>query len=949
MNCSTCVLGESFEGPDKACVSCDLGQFGGPAAGQCSRCPVGFYQNDKRSTSCKSCVPGKAFVGPAQPCSDCSAGRFGNDSMSCHACPAGRQANKPGRDVCQRCDGGEVANADRNGCTQPPWGLCTPGAEYLHDTAAARDDWTCAPCPVPGADCAPLGELGVPTLDHLWPAGGWWRVPLDFFDEEKVPPPSQAGRLFVRCPFPKDCDWEASGATTNRSTVAVSNTRQGGGSGGGGGGQFMASPLRCARHTKGPLCATCKVGYDRMSSVCERCRDNEVGIRVGLLFVFLVLLGSGVWGCRRRLRRFHSRYASAWRDAALAIKILVSFTQINMSLPSMLSDFAWPDLYLRFLNRLSVVQIELLPAIGVQCLTDVDYRFSVLAAASVPLCVVLVAALGYGCNRRGVHRQATLLAPAARRRLLGRLFDYVDFDDSGALSVGEFIHLVEAVSHHHTHLTERKARELMLGAGADDGHALLTLPRERFLDAAVGNTNALGISSTRGIEYVTTAQLRSTFLSGAVQMLLLFHAPVSAKAFLYFDCPLIGDRRYLRQDRSMLCHGESWFAFLWVALLLMVLFALGLPLLLGHYLFAHRRTLHTPLTRHRLGWLYARYTRGNEAWDVFELCRKMILTGMLVYLPPTTRGAVAILVSAIALCVLNYRQPQQNRIVFWVCEGSYVLTLCKYLVTTLRPATGTTEEDLAALSAFLIGMDVAVILGSFGCVLAVFVLLRQSLHKLAQRKGGSGDGDNDELFFSPPRASRASLSRHARVPESDDEHVSFHKLAGAGNGALAGKRLMMQRVSSSIARRVETAHAEHVERRRSAVQQQRTDASARLSMRLQKRSQTRRSRDRARRTAESPPPQAVLTVVLPVAVVPAAADADASVSDIAKKNVKKKKKTTTTTRDKSKKVGKRKTKKKQPPEAMDPVPLGLEKKKKKKKKKKTNNHKKKRVRVPLSV
>ena len=97
-----------------------------------------------------------------------------------------------------------------------------------------------------------------------------------------------------------------------------------------------------------------------------------------------------------------------------------------------------------------------------------------------------------------------------------------------------------------------------------------------------------------------------------VQILLLFHAPISSKSFLYFDCDQIGASTYLRRDYSTECFSERWLAFLPFALALMLSFAVLLPLVLGVTIFKHRADLHTPATRQLIGWLYPRFHRGTE-------------------------------------------------------------------------------------------------------------------------------------------------------------------------------------------------------------------------------------------------------------------------------------------------------------------------------------------------
>ena len=86
-----------------------------------------------------------------------------------------------------------------------------------------------------------------------------------------------------------------------------------------------------------------------------------------------------------------------------------------------------------------------------------------------------------------------------------------------------------------------------------------------------------------------------------------------------------------------------------VAISLLVCFSFALPLWLSGYLFARRNSLKSPATRQTIGWLYSRYHEGSEWWEVFEVFRKMILTGMLVYLPAPTRAPVALLICIVRI------------------------------------------------------------------------------------------------------------------------------------------------------------------------------------------------------------------------------------------------------------------------------------------------------------
>merc|ERR1712086_557641 len=139
----------------------------------------------------------------------------------------------------------------------------------------------------------------------------------------------------------------------------------------------------------------------------------------------------------------------------------------------------------------------------------------------------------------------------------------------------------------------------------------------------------------------------------------------------------------------------------------------------------HRKGLHTPEIRHRFGFLYASFNVGAEYWEIHEVFRKMILTGLLVFIPGNARSAVAILVSVMSVATLNYFQPHKNPLVFWVAEGSFIITTFKYLsviLLSINDADKNTANDTSdVVGTLLVVLDMVYMLASVGAMVAVMV------------------------------------------------------------------------------------------------------------------------------------------------------------------------------------------------------------------------------------
>ena len=106
------------------------------------------------------------------------------------------------------------------------------------------------------------------------------------------------------------------------------------------------------------------------------------------------------------------------------------------------------------------------------------------------------------------------------------------------------------------------------------------------------------------------------------------------------------------------------------------------------------------------------------------MIRKMILTGVLICLPKDIRVAAAMLVCLVAIVLLNLYEPHRDRMVFWIVQVSYVLTMVKFMVTTFRGTAengSLNEDESAVMGGFLIGLDIAMYVAAAVCMVIVFM------------------------------------------------------------------------------------------------------------------------------------------------------------------------------------------------------------------------------------
>ena len=235
----------------------------------------------------------------------------------------------------------------------------------------------------------------------------------------------------------------------------------------------------------------------------------------------------------------------------------------------------------------------------------------------------------------------------------------------------------------------------------------------------------------------------------------------------------MGEKSFIRKDYGIECWSEKWNTFLPFAIILVFGFALMLPLVLGGIVYLKRNDLYRPAVLQEIGFLYGRYNVGSEGWEIVELIRKLMLTGLLVYLPAMSRTAAGVMVCVWACCWLNYYEPHKNRRIFWLCNLSYLMSTCKYLATTFeqpRNDGGDLEDERGAriMGYLLISMDVAVFVGAMYCVVRVFYDSRHTT-KGKHTRGGRARVANTSVRVQPARSlkNRITLPQIQKAVDND--------------------------------------------------------------------------------------------------------------------------------------------------------------------------------------
>ena len=125
---------------------------------------------------------------------------------------------------------------------------------------------------------------------------------------------------------------------------------------------------------------------------------------------------------------------------------------------------------------------------------------------------------------------------------------------------------------------------------------------------------------------------------------------------------------------------------------------------------------------------------------------KMILTGMLIYVPSTSRAGIATLICIIACCNLNFFEPHKNNLLFWLTQISFITTAAKYIVALLLSVDSASQNiaEQTTISNLLITLDILFMSSSVIAMFAAVWLLRTGIKRIQKMKNNM-DTDTDAV------------------------------------------------------------------------------------------------------------------------------------------------------------------------------------------------------------
>ncbi|CAM9683378.1 unnamed protein product, partial [Choristocarpus tenellus] len=156
------------------------------------------------------------------------------------------------------------------------------------------------------------------------------------------------------------------------------------------------------------------------------------------------------------------------------------------------------------------------------------------------------------------------------------------------------------------------------------------------------------IRNRSGLE-ATVVKIRRRHIAVGYIVTFLVFSFSSSKIFQTFACETLeDDKTYLRADYSLECTSDRHQAFQVYATVMIFVYPLGIPMLYGYIFFANRKDLMSKKSRegnpHLQPFvdLWKQYKPNRFYFELVDLCRRVVLTGIVVFIYPGTAAQIAI-------------------------------------------------------------------------------------------------------------------------------------------------------------------------------------------------------------------------------------------------------------------------------------------------------------------
>lgn len=673
-SCLLCNPGKYQNNVGKAdCVACPPGKMTNTHGNDmCANCEAGLAQPRTGTSSCDWCFAGKFIdVDGAAECIECERGKYSNatGASGCSACVAGRSQSAPGLTTCDNCAVGRFANAPQASiCSN-----CELGSVTFHSGASE-----CFVCPLhssvgrEGCSCDPGYAWGNLTCDKCMQGQDCRGVGTLKAQATALPGFVRVGNSlsFQKCIISTHCP----------------------------GGMNRCAPFR---QTDSHLCQSCVEGYREESGnadgACVPCASQSTSLAnitaaivvciVVLVFLYYVVVRTGMEALTPRAAEKTQWWDTIEYNLSMRDRLGETNTSFPPPLPSEESATE-PNKPAEPVRKRKI---------SVYMPATREHRVPVSMAYQRKIIITFIQLTTTSLTL------STLSMPPSFRVVLDA-FDFVNLNvipwgQVGCLVPFSLLTRIVATAIAPLIILPIAASLLVL--------ALKTADRFSQPERERGLSHSLQVASRAR---KATEKYRAVFAKVTLFTVFLVYPAVSRQIFSYFRCvEVLRDFQpsiyLLKESFKEECYNAEWNSGLGIVIMLICVYPLGVPLVLGLILRHYRPRFQEPSMCYTLGFAFEGFLPQFWYFELVDITHKFFVSCIVTLLPDSAQVPVDMGILGTYLCVLHFAQPYvrkaDNQFHMLTQTEIYMLVFSFLARENTGPISLGSEEDLL-LSALLL-------------------------------------------------------------------------------------------------------------------------------------------------------------------------------------------------------------------------------------------------------
>ena len=449
----------------------------------------------------------------------------------------------------------------------------------------------------------------------------------------------------------------------------------------------------CKVGSAGLTCATCAVGYKREKggAGCKNCEEDAVEAeekdtdwgKLFLMFVTsIIVIALAVFAMKR-----------AKVEDILKIKILVAFGQVIQSFASTYK-VSWPPTMRQFIDQFSIVSFDLFTVGNIECFEAMrwvktffaQFTFMVL----MPWAVTGLLLVGYLVN---TWRAKQVRAAAGKMSLLEQKIEHIEI--TGAWAGRWFLFLIVV------YLKVSKTVLEMFQCRKFEPFPVLWEERGARLDELGQHAGPLYQKDEDEWWMSDHAKERLGLVDDS-----LFGDGREASDF--------SDRKGLEKDMRHYCTESTYSFFYFFAWINVGIYPCGVPGFFILLMWREREQISDSINQKKYGFLFADYVQMYFLWEVIDLFRKLLLSGLMIFFQPGSVGQllagmiIALIFLELQLRLMPYNDLLANA-VQTVAFNAIFLNLLGAVLTKVKMTDGVDSNTTSVfINYFLIFVNVSV-------------------------------------------------------------------------------------------------------------------------------------------------------------------------------------------------------------------------------------------------